>query len=70
MEKENFELRVDKLLRSKIRSKFGNLGNPGYQSNVTSASSDHNNFQKLSHCNKNQSEKSTFSFQETNDKSC
>ena len=33
-------------------------------------SSDHNNFQKLNHCNKNQPEKSTFSFQETNNKSC
>ena len=54
----------------KLWSKFGNLGNPGYQSNVTSVSSDHNNFQKLNHCNKNQLEKSTFSFQETNDKSC
>ena len=41
-----------------------------YQSNVTSVSSDHNNFQKLNHCNKNQLEKLTFSFQETNDKSC
>ena len=51
-------------------TKFGNLGNPGYQSNVTSVSSDHNNFQKLNHCNKNQLEKLTFSFQETNDKSC
>ena len=53
----------------KLWSKFGNLGNPAYQSNVTSVSSDHSNFQKLNHCNKNQTETSTFSFQETNDKS-
>ena len=53
----------------KLGSKFGYLGNPEHQSNVTSVSSDHNNFQKLNHCNKNQSENSTFSFQETS-KSC
>ena len=59
-------------LKATIRkswSKFGNLGNPGYQSNVTSVSSDHNNFQNLNHCNKNTPQKSTFSFQETNNKS-
>ena len=53
----------------KLGSKFGHLGNTEHQSNVTSVSSDHNNFQNLNHCNKNQSEKSAFSFQETN-KSC
>ena len=42
---------------------FGNLGNPGCQSNVISVSSDHSNFQKLNHYIKeNQPEKSTFSF--------
>ena len=49
---------------------FGNLQNPEYQSNVTSVSSYHNNFQNLNHCDKKQPEKLTFSFQETNDKSC
>ena len=38
----------------KLLSKFGNLGNTAYQSNVTSVSSDDNNVQKLNHCNKNQ----------------
>ena len=52
----------------KLRSKFVNLGNPGYQSKIASVSSDHNNFEKLNHCDKNQPEKSTFSFQELNDK--
>ena len=41
---------------------FGNLGNPGYQSNVISVSSGHSNFQKLNHYIENQPEKSTFSF--------
>ena len=50
-------------------SKFGNLGNPGYHSGVTSVSSDHN-FQKLNHFDINQPEKSTFFFQGINDKSC
>ena len=54
----------------KLWSKFGNLWNPGYHSNVTSVSSDHKNFQKLNRCNKTQPGKSTFSFQETNQKSC
>ena len=54
----------------KLWFKFRNLGNPGYQSNVTSVSYDYNNFQKLNYCNKTQPEKSTFSFQEINDKSC
>ena len=53
----------------KLWSKFPNLGNPRYQSNVKSVSSDHNNFQKLYHCHKSQRDKSNFSFQETKDKS-
>ena len=52
-------------LKATIRTKFGNLGNPGYQSNVTSVSSDHSNYQKLNHCNKKQPEKLIFSFRET-----
>ena len=54
----------------KLCSKFGNLGNPGYQSNVTIVSSEYNNFQKLNHCDKNTPQRSTLTFQETNDKSC
>ena len=46
------------------------VGNREYQSIITAVSSDRNNFQKLNHCDKNQPEKSSFSFQETNDKSC
>ena len=54
----------------KLWSKFDNLGNLGYQSNVTSVSSYYNNIQKLNHYNKNQSERSTFSFKSANGKSC
>ena len=59
-----------KVTMRKLWSKFGNLWNPGYHSNVTSVSSDRKNFQKLNRCNKTQPGKSTFSFQETNQKSC
>ena len=38
----------------KLWSKFGNLQNPGYQSNARSVSSYHNNFQNLNHCDKKQ----------------
>ena len=54
----------------KLGFKFGNRGNPGYQSNVKSVSSDHKNLQELNHCEKNQPEKSTFSFQVTKQKGC
>ena len=54
----------------KLWPEFGNLRNPGYQSNVTPVSSGHSKFQKLNHCGKNQPKKSTFSFQETNNKNC
>ena len=54
----------------KLWSKFGNLRNLEYQSNVTAVSSDHNNFQNLNHCDKNQPTKSTFTFHEIKDESC
>ena len=54
----------------KLWSKFGNLRNLGYQSNVTAVSSDHNNFQKLNRCDKNQPKESNFTFHETKDENC
>ena len=54
----------------KLWSKFDNLGNLGYQSNVASVSSDHNKIQNLNHRNKNQHGRSTISFQEANGESC
>ena len=54
----------------KLWSKFDNLGNLGYQSNIASVSFDHNKIQNLNHCNKNQPERSTISFQKANGESC